>query len=385
MRPSRVLLAAALVQLGVGAALALVRAAPHEALPDDDHAVALAAGLALLALAVGLAVAPAFAGREPRDAAPALLAAALVLAGNVPLARGSTLLLGAGLAACAFLLPLALLRGRPVDGHAGLFAPDAPHRAGDRMSLVLLATGLGGLLVGGLLLAVPPRGTPSAGLAVLVLAGILPLATGVLSFLLPRLANRPLPGVTFLAASLVLLLGGAAGLAVAFSFPLGARFREPAALVLLAHAFALASLARLSLADGLVGPGPRARPFVRGAAVLAALAGVALLLALADRVPNDLLPLALYAHLALALLALCGALAAAGPFLDLHPATSLAWAKAGAALVIAGLFLLAPSFQYPRSPFPGALVLVLGGLCCARAFLAGASPAAPRAARRKKR
>lgn len=385
MRAPALLLAAGALQSGVGLGLAL---ADSNAMGDGraafPHALLLATGLGLAGLAVALALLPAFTRHEAGGAPLAgtvLGAAALLDVLVVPFG-----FLGAGALALPVLLALPLLawRGEPLPSAPGPFAQDQPHRVGDRAALVLLLAGAAGLLAGAILLLLPPRGLPLAGLAVL-LPALFPLAVGAFAFLLPRLADAPFPGATLLYAALAVLTMGAVGLALAFALPGLGGFRVAAALVLLAELLALVALLRVKLPPALVGPLAHARPLLRGATVLAPLAGVVLVLALLRDAPSLLLPLAAYAHLALAALLLGAALALAAPFLRLAPRGGPGWSKAGAALLLAGLFLLAPAFQYPRSAFPGALVLALGALLVAMPFLRAAPAGAPRPRRRGKR
>lgn len=378
----RLLLAAAAVQLAVGLALALA-ASQQDAPPvgRDVHALVLTSGLALAAMGLALALLPAFTGREPRSETGWLPLVGAILVDALALPFG---ILGpAAMAAPLVLaLPAFLVRGARVEGHALLAAESNPHRVGDRVALASLVAGLLGVLAGAILLVVVPRGLPTAGLTVLLLAGVLPLAMAVPLFLLPRARKAPLAGATLMGASLGVLLLATLALAVSFSLLGAAGFRAPAAGVLLAHVLALAAFARVKLAPAVEGPLAHVRPLLRAAAALALVAGLVLLFSLAPDAPTDLLPMAFYAHAVLALVLLVAGAHLAAPFLGLRPAGRPLWTKLGAALLIAGLFLLAPSFQYPRSAFPGAAVLALGALSVTTPLLL--TKAETRRARRKR-
>lgn len=378
---SRLLLVAGAAQVAAGLALALSDAQDAGGGTGREiHAILLATGLTLAAQALALALLPAFTGREARPVVggvalgAAILAPALIVPfGFLPWGFLSAPLL---LAALGSAWP-----GAPVEGHVSPFEAIRPHRVGDRLALAAFLVGLAGAVAGAILLFVAPRGLPMAGLAVLLLAGALPLAAGVLAFLLPRATDRPLPGATRLAAALVVLPLAALALALAFAFLGLGGFRAAAAGVLLAHVLALAGFLRVKLPAAPTGPLAHARPLLRGAAALAPLAGLALLLALAADAPGPLLPLAFYAHAALGALLLAAASHLAAPFLGLRPGGRPLWSKIGAATLIAGPFLLAPAFQYDRPALPGAAVLALGGLLVAAPLLLRA----PEAPRRRKR
>ena len=381
MRAARLLLVIGALQGAVGLGAALL--GQHEdVISQRAHLVLLANGLAFVALALVLALLPAFTGRETAGAPLAWVVLGLVALADVAVLLGFP---GAGLvlaAPLALALPLPALRGPALDAHASPFAPAQPHRVGDRAALAALVGGFLALVAGAVALVLFPW-VPGAGVAVHVLAACLPVAAGVLAFLLPRLAGAPFPGTTLLVGALGLLL--LAGLALGFLLVLPAfgSFRQAAALVLLAELLALVAFARVRLpsADARAA---HARPLLRGAAVLGPLAGLVLLLSVLGDRPSALLPLAGYAHMALAALLLAAALHLAAPFLGLAPGLRPGWSKTGAALLVAGLFLLAPSFQYPYSGRPGALVLAIGALCLAAPFLRAFPAAAPRAARRKR-
>lgn len=362
MGAARVLLALGTFQSFLGVALALVASAPAGPFVPVAHVLLLASGLAFVALAVALSVSPLFTGREVVGASFAWPALVGLLVGDaLLLGVGASWGVGVALVLAAGVFGASLLRGAPLASREEA----STHRVGDRVGAAGVVAGVAGLVGAGVLLVAAPRGLPVAGLAVLIVGAVLPLLGGVLALLVPRLSGVALPGATILGTALALLASGAAFLAVSFAFPSLGGFRNAAAGILLGEVLALVAFLRVRLSPSAA----QARPLLRGAAVLAPLAGVALLLGLLGDAPNELLPLAVYAHLAFAGLLAVGALALAAPFLGLAPSPRLGRLKVGAALVIAGLFLLAPSFQYPRGTFPGALVMVIGALMVAWPFV----------------
>jgi hypothetical protein len=128
-----------------------------------------------------------------------------------------------------------------------------------------------------------------------------------------------------------------------------------------------------------------ARPLLQGAFTLAALGAVVLLLATLGGIPNDLVGIALDALLAACALVVAGGAVLAGPLLFPGAVRRIAWARWGAGLTIASLFLVAPSFQYPRSAFPGVAVAVVALALLARGLWPLMRPAPSSGARRMRR
>lgn len=383
MRAPRVLLAAGVLQALLGVILGLVATSPSVLLPVHAPVVILSSGLALVALATALAVSPAFTGREPLGPAWAWPGPAILLAGDaVLLSTGRTWGVGAGLLLGAAVVAASAARGprladaRPADAEA--------HRVGDRLAAAGLAVGLAGVAGGALLLVLPPRGLPVAGIVALLGGGVLPLLLAPLALLLPRLARAPLPRATVLGAALGVLALAAPFLALSFSLPGVGGLQAAASGVLLAEVLGLAALQGLTLADVPDARAERARPFLRAAAVLAPLAGLVLLLSVLHDRPNDLLPVAAWAHVVLAGLLAGAAVAAAAPFLGVALVGRPLWPKLGAAMLVAGLFLLAPAAQQGHSAFPGALLLAAGAFLAARPFLARRVPAPSKGRRVRK-
>lgn len=388
MRAARVLLGGGALQAFLGLALAVVASAPAGPVAPVVHVLLLASGLAVVALALALSVSPLFTGREVVDAPHAWPALAMLVAGDVILiGTGGSWALGVALLLAGGVFGVSLVRGAPLARSEDA----AEHRVGDRVGAAGVVAGVAGLVGAGVLFVAPPRGLPVAGLAVLVVGAILPLLGSVLALLMPRLAREALAGSTILGAALALLVTGGAFLALSFSIPSLGGFRSVAAGILLGEVLGLVAFVRVRLPGAPAdGPAARARPLLRAAAALAPLAGLALLVGLLGDAPNDLLPLAVYAHLAFVAVLAAGALALAAPFLGVSPGPRLGRLKVGAALLIAGLFLLAPSFQYPRGTFPGALVMAIGALLVAWPFVprkggAGAASAPRRGRRRQAR
>lgn len=322
------------------------------------------AGLALVAAALAFGYAGPFLKREvpAPDAAWAMVA--LLVAADAALAwRVDWAARGVGLAIVALPLHVAATAafGKPWRGGIAIFAKDQPFRRGDALAAAAFALGLLGLLAGGVLLALLARGIPTAGIAVALLGGVLPFLAGMLLFFLPRNAKTPLPGATLVGTALGVWSVSTVALGVAFTRPVGGEFRAPAIGALLAIALFQTALLRLRFGK----PGVqllRARPFLRGAAALAPLTGVTLALSMAGGLPGPLLPVAAYAFLVLgALLAVAATLLGAPILLNSVPRAGR-WGMISSALGIAGLFLLAPAFQYPRPPVFGAIVLAVAML-----------------------
>lgn len=364
-RATRLLLAAGLAHLALAALLGVARAAGAHAGDPYAHAVVLAGGLGFLAAALALAVLPAF---TRRDADLTFLAhAAVALA-----ALGDLLWLGASLAGraqpamlaapmglslllLALAAPLSRLLGTRWSAGEPVLAPGQPFRSGDAVALFAAVLALVGLAATGALLLAPPRPVPTSALAAALLLAAQPAALAALVFLLPRESRAPLSGATLLGAAVLLQALAGAALAFAFARPVGADFRYPAAAVVAAHLLAGTALLRARVPEDAERP-LAARPLLRAALALAVVAGLTLALALWGGFPNELLPLALYAHAALALALMAAALVAGSRLLTPAPPRA-ALAKWAAAAGTAGLFLFAPSLQHGRAAFPGSLAL----------------------------
>lgn len=351
------------IQSGIGVLLGLATAAPVEALGDFVNVLALAGGLALLATALGSGLAPAWSGRAAPpawlawSALAAFVGADLFLASPVGNGFGMPLF-AAGLALCALAIGMPFVVGGKEARHVSPLAPGQPYRTGDMAALAGLAVGAAGLLASALLLAFPPRPIPTSGLVTLLLGALAPLLLGALTFLVPRHAREPLSGATLVAGALLMVVLAAAGLAWAYARPVGADFRTPAAVVVLAAALSGVAFLRVPL-PGDAGP---ARPLLRGAFVLGGLAALATFLAYLGNLPGSLVAVALYALLVEGALLAMGALLLGSRLLLPGRVVGAAWAKWATALAIAGLFVLAPHFQYPRSAFPGAVVLTVAAM-----------------------
>lgn len=330
--------------------LALALSVPLHLLSAARGATLLVVGASYLALALALGLLPAFARRDHPSPLFALAGPVLGALGVAALAlpRAFHALLGASLAVGALQPAFLLLSPRWKAPRA----PD-PHRATDRAALGALVLALGGAGAGGLLLVALPRELPHAALAVLLLACALPAALGALVFMLPRDAGAPLSGATLAHAATVALALAAGGAAWAFARPFAASFRTPVALVALAYALAITLLLRAQR------PAPL-RGLLAGSFVLGLLAATALLVATLYGDPNSLLPAALYAHVALALVLIAAALALAAPILLPGRAREGRWRAWAPALMIAALFLLTPAIQYDRGVAPAAVVGALG-------------------------
>lgn len=358
-------LLAGFLHFGLAAAAGLVVAAPSHVVHEWAPVLLSLAGVYLVAGGLAIGFLSPFVKREPPTALLAHAGLALVLAADAWMlaSRGLGFELRLAIAPYALAyaaLPLHVgataLAGRPWRGGVALFAKDQPFRVGDTLAAGAALVSMLALVASAALFAWPPRGLPNAAAAVFLLAFALPFFGAFLAFILPRNAKAPLPGVTLLAAALALLASGAAGLALAFAFPLGANFRFPAVAVALGHLFSLWAFARVRVER----PGPqatRARPLLRGTMALAVLAPLALALATWQPAQLVLLPLPLhvYAVLAVVLAAAC-TLYGAPILLNAVPREGR-WAMASAALGIAGLFVLGQAIQFDRSAFPGAVVL----------------------------
>jgi len=311
----------------------------------------LVVGVSYLALAVALGLLPAFARRDWPSPVFAYAGALLGAAGiaSAPYPRAAYALLGASLVVGA-AQPLALLLS---PAWTSAREPNA-HTSADGAALAAIGLALAGALAGGLLLVALPRGLPNAALVALLLACALPAALAALLFALPRAEGAPLKGATLAYAALGFLALGAGALAWAFARPIGASFRTPVAILALAYALAVTALLRVER------PAP-ARPLLASALALAILAALALLLATLYDAPNALLPVALYAHAALALALLGAALVVASPLLLPGRAREGRWRAWSMALLIGALFLYTPAIQYGRGHAP-ALLLGAAGL-----------------------
>ncbi|HUR69982.1 MAG TPA: hypothetical protein VM370_12110 [Candidatus Thermoplasmatota archaeon] len=331
----------------VGGLAALILSIPMMLAREGAHAALAVVGVGWLALALALGLLPAFARRDwpsPLYAMPALLLGALAL----PLLRNERAfdaLLGASLVVGA-LQPLALLAS------PRWAAPQEAdeHRATDRVALAALATSLGATLAGGILLVALPRGLPSAAFVALLVVAIPLAALAALLFTLPRQARAPLKAATLAWASGAFLVLAGAALAGGLVFPLASDLRGPVAGVALAFALAIVALLRA----------PRRPPLAAAALALEVLSALALLLATLYGAPNALLPVALYAFLALAIVLVAGALLAAAPILLPGTARGVRWQRWAPALLIAALFLYTPALQLGRSPVPAAIVGAAG-------------------------
>lgn len=386
VRTTRPWLVAGLLHVLLGTLVGLATAAPVAGLDPLAHLVLLASGASMLAVALLLSLAPAFLRRD--WPAPFLTHAALGLAllGDVlwagSAAMGSPelgyLLAPHGLALMmgAAHVPLLLVAGKPWDTDVNVLAPGQPYRQGDATAAASLGVGFLGLVAGAILLIAPARALPTAGLAALLLGFLPPTILGALLFLMPREARQQLSGATLVGFGLAAHALGAGALVLAFARPGATDFLYPAAAVALAYVLAATALLRLRARE----PSPRAlhaRPLHATSLVLLGFAALTLLLAVSGRVPNNLLPIALYVHIALALAALGAALILAAPLA--FPGTERAgnWPRWAGALGILGLFLLAPHFQYPRSAFPGAVALALAVLVLLTGLLSLARDPAP--------
>jgi hypothetical protein len=364
--PLRGLFLAGYAHVALAALAGLARAARLVAYPEEVPLLLASAGLVLVALAVAYGFAPPFVKREVLGVWPAYVAMAAVgvgtaLAVALPLARLDPTPLVAGAYGVAFLVPpihlaASALAGAPWRGGIALFAKDQPFRRGDALAAAAFAASFVALAASGALLLGRPHGVVTAGLVALLLGHLATFFGGVLVFLLPRNAKTPLPGLTLVAFALLVHVAAVVALVLAFVFPLDADFRYPAAGALLATLLFGVALLRLRVEK----PGPvlaRARPWLGGAAALGVLAPLALVLALAGGEPGPLLPVAAIAYTLLAaVLAVAATLLCAPILLNSVPREGR-WGAWAAALAIAGLFLLAPSYQYERAAFPGAVLL----------------------------
>lgn len=360
------------VHLAAAAIAGAALAATSTFLPREAHVIVALTGVFLVAGGLAYGFAPPFLKREVIAPGLAMLPLAAILAGDaaslVSAALGRDalhpLLVGAGIA--FLLLPLHLFGsaavGRAWRGGVALFAKDQPFRRGDLLAASAFAVSLVGWAAAGATFLAPPRGIASTGIVLALFLGVMPFFAGVLAFLLPRNAKAPMPGLTLAAAALFFQTLSALGLAYAFARPLGADFRFPAAGILLATLLFAVALLRNRFPEK---PGPqlvRARPFLNAALALAGLAAVTLPLAFLHGLPNDLVPVTLYLHLLLAAsLATACALLGAPILLNAVPREG-SWGKWAAATAILGMFLLAPAFQYPRPPFPGAALIAAASI-----------------------
>lgn len=364
--------ALAIFHLVLAATLALLRANGVAFLPGEAHVIVAVAACFLAAGGLAYGFAPPFLKRAVLAPALASVPLAALLAGEAAMlvlpALGrdalAPLMMGAG---AAFLfVPLHLgasaAFGPEWRGGVALFAKDQPFRRGDVGAAAAFGLGLLGLALAGVALLYPPRGLATTGLALAIVSGLAPFLLGVLLFLLPRNAKSPMPGLTLVGAALGLQAYAGVALALGFARPLSVSFRFPAAALALAYALVVVATLRLRFPEK---PGPqlvRARPFLNGGLALGALASVVTFLALVGGLPNELLPLAAYAHVTfLASCAVACALLGAPILLNAVPRPGR-WGKWSAALAILGLFLVAPAFQYARPAAPGAAVVLVSTL-----------------------
>lgn len=401
VRTTRPWLVAGLAHVLLGLVLGLATAAPVEGLDPFAHLVVLASGLSMLGLALLLGLAPAFLRRD--WPAPFLTHAAIGLAvlgdalwlGSLATRQQDLALLlaphGLALMMGAAHVPLLLVAGKRWDAGVDVLAPGQPYRQGDATASASLGVGFLGLVAGAVLLLAPARGLPTSALVALLLGFLPPTLLGALLFLMPREARQQLSGATLVGFGLFVHALAVALLVYAFARPGGADFLYPAAGVALAYVLAATALLRLR-PEAPSARLAQARPLTTTSLVLLGFAAVTLLLSVSGRVPNNLLPVALYVHLALALALAGAALLLAAPLAFPGQARSGSWPRWAGAGGILGLFLLAPHFQYPRSAFPGAValalaaVLLLGGLAplARAAAVSGRSDSRARARIRKR-
>lgn len=368
-RTLRWLFLAGYAHLGLAALVGITLAAPSSIFPRQLDVLLASGGIVLVALALACGFAPPFTKREVLAPtwAPLVpialmsvadaLAIALYWTGRdaMPLAER---LYGAAFLFAALHLAASALLGRAWRGGIALFAKDQPFRRGDQVAAACFAAALAALAFAGALLAWLPRGLPVAGLVALHLGFVVPFFAGALVFLLPRNAKRPLEGATLVVGALAVQLASAIALALAFALALRSGMRLAASGALLATVLFLFVAWRMRV-DA---PGPvlaRARGALRGAAALGALAGIALLLAVAGDAPSALFPAAAYTALAFGALFAIGVTLLGAPILVNAVPREGRWASWAGAIAVAGLFLLAPAFQFAeRGAFVGALVLV---------------------------
>lgn len=371
---ARIWLLGALGALALGGIAGLLTAGGADVDPYV-HLALLTVGASFLAVALSLGLLPAFARRDwpaPLHAIAALGVAALgpMLYAFTQDLRHLTAPLGVALILAA-AHPLALvLQGTRWKTGESLLAAGNPFRPTDSVALASLSVSLAGAGAGGVLLVTLPRGLPNAALVVLLLSCALPAALGALLFVLPREARAPLRGATLAGAALVVLALAALTLALAFAFPLQSDFFWPSVGVVLALTFGILTLRR-------VAPPAHARPLLRATLALAVLAGIVLVLATLGGKPSRLAGLALHAQLVFALALLVAALQVGARLMLPGQPKGARWWKWTSALAIAGLFLLAPAYQYPRSPFPGALVLAVALALAVAGLMPLASSARP--------
>ena len=355
--------AAGIVALLVGAALGLASLAGAPVAQTAPASI-LVAGVSYLALALALGLVPAFARRDWPAPLTAWAAVGIGLLGALLSLheRANAALLGASLLLGA-AQPVALLAA---PRWPGANDPDATHAKTDRAALASIALALVGIGAGGVLLVAFPRGLPSAGYAAALLGGALPAAFGALLFILPRAAREPLSGATLAYGALGVLALSTSFLVAGLLFPLSGMARTAVAGLALAFALGITTLLRARR---------DASPLLSSAFVLGILAALALLLATLYGGPNALLPVALFATLAFALVLVVGALVAAAPILLPGKLAGARWMRWGPALLIAALFLYTPALQYGRSAAPAAIVAAIGLLV----LLRGAAPLASNA------
>jgi hypothetical protein len=358
----RAWLLAGYAHVAAGALLGLVAAAPSALVPLPLHVLVAAGGVAMVAVALAYAFAAPLTRRRLVGAWPSSLGFGLALAGDLvavlslllhrDAVRGMTLLYGAAFVAPPLHLLVTALSGDAWSEGADLYEGQPPFRRGDLVATAGYAVGLAGLALAGALLVALPRGAASPGVALLLLGGAVPLFGGLLVFVLPRQAKAPLRRVTLAAAALAVQAIAAAGITVGLLTEGATGLRAPAGGLLLAALLALAAFWRLRAGDALL----------RLTGTLALLAGLAAALALAGGAPGPLFGAAIYATLSAAAALALAATARAAPLLPVAPprrGRAPAWS---AALAILGLFLLAPSAEFGRAAFPGAVALALAAL-----------------------
>lgn len=359
---------AGFAHLAAAALMALVAAAPSKLFPAPLHFVLGMVGVFLVGSALAYGFASPFTKREAFALWPSQAALGLVLAADGLIVvtsiihgdtmRAATLLFGAAFVLVPLDLLVTALVGREWRDGIAIYAKDQPFRLDDIMAATCFAVSMGALAVAGGLLVWVPRRLVVPGMVLFALGYALPFFTGVLLFLLPRNAKRPLHGVVLIGAALVIEMLAAIALTLGFLVA-GSDLRFSGGGVLLAILLAGAAFLRITFPRPLGAQVRRALPLLRAAGALAVIAGLALPLSLAGGTPGTLFAPAAYAMLVLcAVLAVTGTLLAAPILLNSVPREG-AWAKWAGVLAIAGLFLVGPAFQYARSPFPGAVVLAV--------------------------
>lgn len=367
--PVRWFFLAGYAHVGAAALVGVTLAAPSALFPQTLDVLLAGGGIVLIALALAYGFAPPFLKREVLAATTApLVPLALILVADalaivLALTGRDATRLAARVDGAAFLFaPLHVAasawRGPAWRGGIALFAKDQPFRRGDQVAAACFAVALAGLALAGVLLLWLPRGLANTGLLALHLAFVLPFFVGALVFFLPRNAKRPLDGATLVLAALAVGTISAVALVGALLLTRGP-MRIAATGTILATILFLFAAWRMRAHS----PGPvlaRARGALRGAAVLAVLAHIGLLLAFAGDEPGPLYPAAGYAALALDVALAVGVTLLGAPILLNAVPREGRWAAWASALAVTGLFLLAPAFEFARrGAFVGALVLAV--------------------------